>query len=455
MALTVLQEEAFRRYKTLRPCKLDINNMSRQFYNPAFVNGKQQVICLTCGANCGDYHPFATENKKPRGFDDNYHLKKHVKCPNCGKEFSSINQHWYNAWIGYYVQYQRSGEWQVLRFHFIQLSPKKGQKASFSFVKDNYQIWYHPNGTRVTIGHGTSFMPRYKYNPLSQWTEMRVRKDNKSDYVNYNIDGHQIVSLAPWFKEIMDRHANKHKVYDDFDYINTYMENIRKMHAHPYFETLMKQGKVNLVQQISIQDMRLYHRQIHIAVFRNKYDIKDWSMYKDILGWMKLFNFDMHSPKYLCPEDIKTWHDKLWKMERKRQEEIRKKQSLEQAQRNLEQYQKEKGKFFCIYIPTKKFFIRPIFSPEEMVEEGNKMHHCVGSYWRHKNSLILVCRTFKDERIATIEINIEEGKIIQIRGISNSKPKQYNSIHKALKTHLQDILHPSENKFEKPLPIAA
>jgi hypothetical protein len=54
-----------------------------------------------------------------------------------------------------------------------------------------------------------------------------------------------------------------------------------------------------------------------------------------------------------------------------------------------------------------------------------------------------------------MEINNEEGKIIQIRRISNSKPKQYNSIHRTLKTHLQDILHPSENKFEKPLPIAA
>lgn len=456
MALTQLQEEAFRRYKTLRPVKLDINDISRKFYNPCYINNKNEIICHTCGHNIGNYHQYAKfKTKKDEFWQSDAKPKPGAKCPHCGKKISLICNHWFNSWIGYYVQYQRCRNWQIQRYHLIQLFPHRNEKATFKIIQDNYQIWYHESGYRVTIGHATSFMPKRKYNPLSQWDEPHVRQDNESDYVNYEIDCHQIISLAPWFRHVIQSYAKGQKIYDNHNRIERIMKNVYKVHLHPYFETLLKQNKLDLIDSMSYQDMRLYHRQIRIAVFRNHYDIQNWHDYKDMLVLMKEFNFDTHSPKYLCPTDFKQWHDHLVELKRRKDELLRKEREAKRAKENLEKYQSEKKKFFCIYIPTDKWFIRPIFSPEEMIEEGKHMHHCVGGYWNRKDSLILVCRSFKDERIATIEINIQSKEIIQIRGLQNAKPKYYNQIHKVLNSRMADILHPTKKKFVKPLPLAA
>ena len=164
---------------------------------------------------------------------------------------------------------------------------------------------------------------------------------------------------------------------------------------------------------------------------------------------MRELKYDMRSPKYLCPEDIQIWHDRLYGLKQAKDKAEENKKLIETAKRYLDKYVKEHKRFFSIYIPTNDFIIRPIYTPMEMVEEGIHMHHCVGNYYKYKDSLILVCRTANDERIATIEVNTKEQKIIQIRGLQNSRPKQYDAIEQVLQSRLNDILHPAKYKFKK------
>ncbi len=84
-------------------------------------------------------------------------------------------------------------------------------------------------------------------------------------------------------------------------------------------------------------------------------------------------------------------------------------------------------------------------SIEEMQEEGHKMHHCVGSYWKNTDSLILVCRTEQDERVATIEVNLKNKKIIQVRAACNADSPYKDEITKALNLNMNYILHPKKN----------
>ena len=448
MTLTKLQQEAFTLYKTLRPVKLDKEKVIQNYYTPAYVS-RNQDTCLRCGGKCGQINQYAKTEIKS-AYHSEYTPKPGAKCPHCHHRFTNFSYVWYNAWIGYFAQYQRKGDWQVIRMHYVQMNPhRKNQQSTFKIVPDNYQVWYHQSGVRVTIAHNTSFMPRRKFNPLSEWSEMNIRQDNDSDYINYAIDEHQIISLAPWFKETINRVRNQKNIFDNFSLINDTMKNIRKMKLHPYFETLMKQGRTKLVTQISLSDMRKYAPQIRIAVFRNNLDIQNWNLYKDMLRFLDQLQMDTHSPKYIVPADIKAWHDHLWNIiQAKRREEELKRQRLTLEQ-YLPIYQKEHKRFFCIYIPTSKFIIRPIYTPMEMVEEGEHMHHCVGNYYKYKNSLILVARTHKNERIATIEIDIKEHKIIQIRGVNNSKPKLYDDIMTTLTNRLNDIIHPAVYKFKQ------
>ena len=450
MPLTIIQKEAFRKYKTLRPVKLDREKIIRNYYTPGIIHN-DTITCAHCGNVCGPVKKFATaKNERVQTYwsSSRYEAKPNARCPHCHRKLTTISSANYNAWIGYFAQYQRRGDWQVIRMHFVQMMPHKDREATYKIVPDNYQIWYHHSGQRVTIAPPTSFMPRRKYNPLSEWGEMNVRQDNNSEYINYDIDEFEVVSLAPWFKELITNGTMTRSDLGNFSSVKSKMELIAKMQSHPYFETLMKQNRSKLAEQISIGDMKQFHQQIRIAVFRNNLEIKDWSMYRDILRFMRELKYDMHSPKYLCPADIKIWHDHLYGLKQALDKKKEAKSAIETAKRYLKKYEKIHGKYFCIYIPTKDFVIRPIYTPMEMVEEGIHMHHCVGRYYHYKDSLILVCRTLNDERIATIEINTKEQRLIQIRGVQNSRPPQYDQIYDVLKSRMSDILHPAKYKFK-------
>ena len=446
MALTKLQKEAFAKYKTLRPVTIDRERVIRNYYTPGILHG-DRVTCTHCGGDCGPVLKLA--DKKEKGYYNYYSPKPNARCPHCHRKLTSISNMDYKAWVGYFAQYQRKGDWQVIRMNFVQMMPHKGQMATYKIVPDNYQIWYHPSGARVTIAHNTSFMPNRKYNPLSEWSDMYVRANNKSEWINYEIDEFQVISLAPWFKELIDKKMMTKTDLGEFKKVESKVGLVEKMNTHPYFETLVKQNLVNLAEQISIADMRLFAAQIRIAVFRNHLNIQDWSIYKDILKFMRELKYDMRSPKYLCPEDIQIWHDRLYGLKQAKDKAEENKKLIETAKRYLDKYVKEHKRFFSIYIPTNDFIIRPIYTPMEMVEEGIHMHHCVGNYYKYKDSLILVCRTANDERIATIEVNTKEQKIIQIRGLQNSRPKQYDAIEQVLQSRLNDILHPAKYKFKK------
>jgi hypothetical protein len=63
-----------------------------------------------------------------------------------------------------------------------------------------------------------------------------------------------------------------------------------------------------------------------------------------------------------------------------------------------------------------------------MVEEGERMHHCVGTYIEKKDSLIFTVRDSCDRRVATVEWSIKRGQVMQCRGLQNSVPEGYDQI---------------------------
>ena len=448
MALTKIQQETLEQFKRLRPVKIDTERVIKNFYLPVNIDKNQELTCTHCGNKIGQYKKYFRKeklNEYPYAKDI---VKRGAVCPHCGKRVTVVNSG-YKCYVGYFAQYQRCGNWQVIRMNFVEMHIKNNQPARYVISPDNYQIWFHKSGQRITFAHSTSFMPNRKYNPLSRWGELTIRKDNTSAWINYNIDEHQIISLTPWFREEIANYKTKANIFDDIREIEDIMRIKQKREAHPYFETLLKQGQIKLAKAMSIVDMRQYHKQIRIAVFRNHYQIDDWSMYKDTLQFMKALHIDTHNPRYLCPDDLNHWHNVL--MARKKVHDNKKaiKDLIEEYKSHDEYYIKYHKKYFCIFIPTPDFIIRPIFSAHELAEEGEHMHHCVKMYWSHKDSLILVCRTKQDERIATIEINVKSGQIIQIRGVCNERPKEHDKIHNVLTKRLDDILHPAKYKFKE------
>ena len=66
-----------------------------------------------------------------------------------------------------------------------------------------------------------------------------------------------------------------------------------------------------------------------------------------------------------------------------------------------------------------------LLKPEELLREGDMMHHCVGSYKSKLSSgscLIVSLRDEKNVPHVTVEVDTYSGRVVQIRGNSNQNP---------------------------------
>jgi len=165
---------------------------------------------------------------------------------------------------------------------------------------------------------------------------------------------------------------------------------------------------------------------------RHGFDFKevDYKEYGDYLLQLRDLGYDLHSPKYLCPTDFQSEHERVGRLlQRKREKEMVERQRREAA--NAEQrYSEMYSRYFGIVIKTEGINILPLMSVKEFVEEGNAMHHCVYScgYYKKEDTLILSAKNTDGERVETIEYNIKEKRVYQSRGVCNKPTPQHEQI---------------------------
>ena len=148
--------------------------------------------------------------------------------------------------------------------------------------------------------------------------------------------------------------------------------------------------------------------------------------YNDYLKACRHLGLDMSLEKNLLPHDFKRWHDI-------RIDEYRTKIALEEAEKRKELYDKfsivadkytplqkmSKGVFVCIIAK----------SPEDLIREGEILHHCVGRMnydqkFIREETLIFFIRNASepDTPLVTIEYSLSKKKILQCYGDHDSKP---------------------------------
>ena len=153
------------------------------------------------------------------------------------------------------------------------------------------------------------------------------------------------------------------------------------------------------------------------------------SSYFDYLTACRWLQLDFNDTKVLFPRDFKTYHDDYtrqygeWKLEQEKKQskieyaEISEKMNITASQF---EYCNFKGNEFSIIVAKNKM---------ELIEEGSKLHHCVGRMNYDKNqaegeSLICFVRRNNelDTPFATIQLNLNKFEIMQCYAIYNSKP---------------------------------
>ena len=105
------------------------------------------------------------------------------------------------------------------------------------------------------------------------------------------------------------------------------------------------------------------------------------------------------------------------------------------------------------------YIIRPAKSAEEIVEEGRKLHHCVGgdtylSKHQKGTSAILFLRTIAEKDTPYITVEIKGTEILQWYGAYDKKPER-DKMQLWLDTYIKELKKHERQAKRKPKPKQA
>ncbi len=150
------------------------------------------------------------------------------------------------------------------------------------------------------------------------------------------------------------------------------------------------------------------------------------SSYSDYLRACEYLGLDMTLPKNRMPHDFRRWHDM-------RIDQYNTAKALKDAEERKELY----AKFGVIaekYLALQKsgkdaFAVIIARSPQDLIREGDMLHHCVGRMnydqkFVREESLIFFVRNVDspDTPFVTVEYSLSKHKVLQCYGAHDSKP---------------------------------
>lgn len=150
------------------------------------------------------------------------------------------------------------------------------------------------------------------------------------------------------------------------------------------------------------------------------------SSYSDYVKACEYLQLDMTLPKNRYPHDFKRWHDM-------RIDQYHTAKALKDAEERKELYAKFSeiaNKYLPLQRDGKDAFIVVIArSPQDLIREGDTLHHCVGRMnydqkFAREESLIFFVRNAEtpDKPFVTVEYSLKNKKILQCYGDHDHKP---------------------------------
>ncbi len=183
----------------------------------------------------------------------------------------------------------------------------------------------------------------------------------------------------------------------------------------------------DLTQYASVQKILKYLENQTGKGIADTYILSDWRDYIEICKKLK---FNLKDDFVLFPKNLKEEHDKV-----ERLLEIKKNKKADRA---IKKMYKE---LMILYgWENNKYQIVAPKNAEEIITEGQNLHHCVKTYLERvqkKQTTILFLREKEDPEKSFYTIEVREGKLIQCRGLHNKSYTEDKDIKKAI------------NKFEK------
>lgn len=352
-------------------------------------------------------------------------------CPNCKTKLTVETTKKRSFVSRYYMTVMSAHKgFQVLRTVMLVCSVKVGEKPKYDH-SEVMQRWISPNGKHCTFAKLRQTMGNCYVDSWIFHSDLELRSENTNNKFCLNVyDSIHTGIIYPRIKLIPEL---KRTGYKKGFYGQKPIELFRTLLTDSRAETLMKTGYTKLLKRImdsGWKKIESYWPSIRIAI-RNGYKIKDATMWCDYIDFLRFFGKDLYNAKYVCPTDLKAEHDRYMQKKAKADAKLELEKQLEKEA----DFRAIKAKFFGLVFSDGNISIRVLESVQEIVAEGEAMHHCVGSYSSKEDSLILSA-TIDGKRIETVEVSISKLRVIQCRGLCNKSTQHHNQILSLVNTNM-------------------
>ena len=372
------------------------------------------IHCLECGHN----------------WNDKIAIKDNISCPNCEVKLKvKVTRKQKFTQYAYFSMLNVVDGYQVVRIFYAELSSKIGKQAHY-FINEIVQHWIIDDKKTVIVA-------RCSVNCFwSHCSNLEIRRRSLMSYssVKYNI----IPSLVcPGWQVLPKIRRNGFK--GNF-YCTDPLLFFKEILTDTIAETLLKCRQYRLLRlHVNSSRCVTHWRSICICI-RNKYKVKDASMWCDYVDLLRYFGKDVNNPIYICPKNLKAEHDKY--VEKKKVCEARKQleAQMKKALRDEARFKELKSIFFGVSFTDGHIQLKVLESIQEFIEEGLAMHHCVSAseYYLKPDSLILSA-TIEGKRIETVELSLKTLEVIQSRGVCNRNTEYHSEIINLMRKNIGTI----------------
>lgn len=344
------------------------------------------------------------------------------KCQGCSARLTEIRKNAVHfSEMDYFAILDTIDEFQVVRVVAVIKHMKKNVKPYF-FCSEVMQHFIDPKGDVTVMARQVNGMSYYN----DQWiysTPRTVQAKHYTQHVRFGVSCAKVYPVrrvTPMLRQYGLKGA--------LNRISPSVVARALLKANSYVETLLKTRQISALKHQLNQgyDVSRYWSSIRICI-RNRYTIKDFGIWKDYLELLKYFRKDLHSPKYVCPKNLKLTHDRLVRKKRDIQRKEREDKLRAKIAESQAQYEEMKKHFFGLKFKDKDLVVSVIETVNDFMKEGDTLNHCVftNEYYSKKDSLVLSAR-IRDRIIETVEVNLKTMKIVQSRGKDN-KATEHNA----------------------------
>lgn len=362
-----------------------------------------RTTCMECG------YQWQTEDSK------------NVRCPKCERHLTiSETTVRKNKQYLYFCVLTTFRGLQLQRIFKLTVKLRKCHPADY-FAEEVVRYWLNDKG-QVAVTAKARLMSWY-YEALSMCSDIELRRDNNVYRWMSNCYVYPRCNFLPILK--------RNGVTSHLPNLVSPLTLMEKVLTDSRIETMLKAGRLsdlNYFLSRGAGDLSRYWSAYKITL-RNNYIIPDTNIWCDLVRLLGDCGKDIHNAYYVCPSDLFAAHNHYLSIkketDRKRQSEIQRRKAIE----NEAAFEKAKSKFFGIHFTDGLIMVSVLDSVEAYYEEGEAMHHCVGTmeYFKHADSLVLSAR-IDGVRIETVEVSLNTFKVIQSRGVCNKNTEFHDRI---------------------------